>query len=173
MYFNYDFKTTDEFLTKSNLESFLRDFVRDTEIVRDKKVPGSRILNRPDFRIEELKLILEFNGKFHYTTAKTIMSDTLKKRIYINMGYRIISIPYWIQMKAEVIYHIFGQYEQFDKNKFIFRDFNNYNHGFNSEKCPLPCDYCELGIQYRFIKKIICIGILLLISFISMWTILY
>jgi hypothetical protein len=85
MYFNYDFKTTDEFLTESNLESFLRDFVRDTEIVRDKKVPDSPILNRPDFRIEELKLILEFNGKFHYTIAKTIMSDTLKKSIYTSM----------------------------------------------------------------------------------------
>lgn len=37
MYFNYVFSSTKDYLTEDNLEIFLKDFIKDCEMVRDKK----------------------------------------------------------------------------------------------------------------------------------------
>ncbi len=144
MKFNLSYNITDHYLNKNSLKDFLFDFIHDTEIAMNKKVPNSIINNRPDFRIEELKTIIEFNGKSHYTNPQTIISDFKKRRIYSSMGYRVFEIPYWIQLDRKVINFIF-QTE-------VERDFTSYPHGFISKDCPLPCDYCDLGNK-RFLNE--------------------
>ncbi|NCD00386.1 MAG: hypothetical protein EOL95_11905 [Bacteroidia bacterium] len=151
MIFNFDYDTIHEYTTESLLGEFLSNLLPNSEIIHDKKVPDSNIGNRPDYRIEDLKLIIEFNGKFHYTNPKTILADKKKKYVYESMGYQVFELPYWIQLRAEVIYTMFEHYKEF-KTNFKFKDFTTFPHGFQSKDCPLPCDFCELGIN-RFIVE--------------------
>jgi len=151
MIINNNFNTTHDYTTEELLGEFLEDFLPKYEIVSNRKVPNSSISNRPDFRIEDLKLIIEFNGKFHYTNPSNIINDFKKEKIYTSMGYRVFSLPYWIQLRSEVIYTIFEPYDEF-RDIFDFRDFTDYPHGFQSKDCPLPSDFCELG-NTRFIKE--------------------
>ena len=144
MRINYDFIQRNEYLTESLLGEFLQEFLSDCEIIHDKIVPGSGIKNRPDFRIEKIKLILEFNGKFHYTDPNVILSDYKKKNVYEGMGYTVKIIPYWIQLRSDVIYFLFRDILNLDISK--LKDFNTFPMGFVDDKCPLPSKFCELGI---------------------------
>lgn len=60
-------------------------------------------------------------------------------------GYKVISIPYFIQLDSYTINILF------DKNISIK---SSYPHGFIDSKCILPCDFCYLGLK-RF-KQDIC-----------------
>lgn len=71
----------DDFLTEKILGEYL-EYMFDFDIVHDKSVPNSNIRNRPDYRIEELKLLIEFDGYRHFCNAKTILND-IKKRYYL------------------------------------------------------------------------------------------
>jgi len=144
MKINYDYKQTENYLTEQNMFEFLKDFLHETEIVHDKIVPKSKIRNRPDFRIEDLKLIIEFNGKFHYTNPDIILKDIKKKRVYEDMGYVVKTIPYWIQLRNDVIYSIFK--DVIDIDLFLLKDYNLYKCGFIDKNCPLPASFCYLGL---------------------------
>jgi len=130
----------------------------DHEIIKDKAFKESGIRNRPDFRIPELKLIIEFDGYRHFSDTKTIKADFLKDSTYESLGYKIIRIPYFIQMRAEVITGLFCEYLNIDfKNSMEIE--SKYPSGFISDKAMLPADYCELGIyvynkHYHFYNKI-------------------
>lgn len=140
---NYDYDQVEGYLTEELLGKFLNEFLPDCEIYHDKIVPSSGIKNRPDYRIEKLKLIIEFNGKFHYTNPDTILNDYKKKEVYTNMGYKVVIIPYWIQLKSVVIQYIFKNIIKLDLKH--LKDYNNYEIGFHDKKCPLPSTFCELG----------------------------
>lgn len=148
---NYDFQKTDKYLTEDLLGDFLKDFLPGLEIVHDKKVPNSNIINRPDYRIEELKLIIEFNGKFHYTSPKAILNDYKKRYVYQKMGYSVKVIPYWIQLTNTVIFHLFDEVVKLDLDK--IENFTTYSHGFISKDCPLPSTFCELGTKELIKEK--------------------
>ena len=64
----------------------------------------------PDYRCEELKLIVEFDGKLHYTDHNTIMRDVRNEKIYKKEGYTVIRIPYFIQLTNDVVNTLFKQY---------------------------------------------------------------
>lgn len=61
----------DEYL----LEKYLLLLFPNTEIVHNKAVPSYKFKNRPDFRIEQSKLIVEFDGYHHYTKHDVILKD--------------------------------------------------------------------------------------------------
>jgi hypothetical protein len=78
--------------------------------------------------------------------------DNVKDSEYSNMGYKIIRIPYFIQLSHSVVKYLFN------------KDINitqNYPHGFIDDAALLPCDFCELGINkfsndlnnFEFIKN--------------------
>lgn len=142
---NYNFKQINTYLTEQNFLLFLKDFLPEFDIIHDKKVPNSNIKCRPDFRIEEVKLIIEFNGIFHYTNPKTIVNDYKKRYIYSKMGYIVKSVPYWIQLRNDVIYYLFKDSLDIEFNK--LKDYNLYKIGFIDENCPLPARFCSLGIK--------------------------
>lgn len=61
------------------------------------------------------------------------------------MGYKIIRIPYFIQLSTEVIKLLFDidiDYEQ------------NYNHGFIDKQALLPADFNSLGID-KFVNDMV------------------
>ena len=127
-----------EYLTEAKLELYLKNIFPNTNIIRDRIVPNSGIKNRPDFRIDELMLIVEFDGYGHYTKPKTILTDNMKDTTYQNMGYTVVRIPYFIQWSKELVKSLFGIDTTIKQT---------YPHGFIDKKAPLPAEFCSLGLE--------------------------
>jgi very-short-patch-repair endonuclease len=132
------------FLTESRLEDKLKIIFPNYEFIRDKIIPNSGLRYRPDFRCDELKLIVEFDGPQHYTSARNCLLDIQKDLLYSNLGYRVVRIPNFIQLDTETIKILF------DKDIDMELEFP---HGFISKNVIPPADYCELGIE-RFLKEV-------------------
>lgn len=123
-----------KYLTESNLGVFL-----------EKKLGGSWIHDKPylgrfkpDYRNESMMTIVEFDGYAHYTQASRILADKAKDRLYSEAGYKIIRIPYFIQLSRSTCKTMFN----------VDLDIAQvYPHGFIDKKCTLPADFCELGIE--------------------------
>lgn len=67
---------------------------------------SSRI--RPDFLCEEEKLIIEFDGLQHYTNPLNIRKDSENQAVYESFGFKVIRIPYFINLTNEVVREMFG-----------------------------------------------------------------
>ncbi len=63
---------------------------------------------RPDYRSDSLKLIVEFDGLPHYTDPAVIIKDDKNTNIYKQNGYRVVRIPYFIQLTNEAVEILFG-----------------------------------------------------------------
>ena len=63
---------------------------------------------RPDYRSESLKLIVEFDGLPHYTDPSNILRDADNTAFYEKCGYKVVRIPFFIQLTNEVVEQLFG-----------------------------------------------------------------
>ena len=123
-----------KYLTESSLGVFL-----------EKKLGGNWIHNKsylgrfkPDYRNESTMTIVEFDGYAHYTQASRILADKAKDQLYSGAGYKIVRIPYFIQLSSSTCKTMFN----------VDLDIEQvYPHGFIDEKCILPADFCELGVE--------------------------
>ena len=79
----------------------IKDWVHDKAVCK-----GCR--NRPDYRSEELKLIVEFDGLPHYQKPDVIIKDELNTEKYTKMGYKVVRIPYFIQLTNKAVKQLFG-----------------------------------------------------------------
>ncbi len=82
------------------------------------KTPDGKLYH-PDYRSESLKMIIEFDGTGHYQNPSQILKDIGHTKTYKQMGYKVIRIPYFIQLTNEVVKTMFGvdvQEELFDPN---------------------------------------------------------
>ena len=102
-------------VSRTGLEVYLKAiFPEVNDWVHDKSVPnlidlaGNRTTIRPDYRSETLKLIVEFDGLPHYTNPENILDDYRKSQIYENAGYKVVRIPYFIQLSNDVVKQMFG-----------------------------------------------------------------
>ena len=126
------------YLTEDSLEEFLKQIYPNKEIIRNKIVPNSNLKSRLDFRIEEEKLIVEFDGYRHYNSYETQLRDEIKYHHYTYMGYKVIRIPYFIQLSIEVILKLFDIH---------LPDFEQkYPHGFIDKKALTPLDFNYKGL---------------------------
>ena len=73
------------------------------EWIHDKTVPECKKKIRPDYRCESLKIIIEFDGLQHYTNPSNILKDIENTKLYEDLGYKVIRIPYFIQLSNDVI----------------------------------------------------------------------
>lgn len=98
---------------RTGLEEYLKvifpdvdDWVHDktTGIILD----GKKYQGRPDYRSEKLKMIVEFDGLPHYKNPDVISNDELKNIIYSEFGYKVVRIPYFIQLTNEVVEKLFN-----------------------------------------------------------------
>lgn len=97
-------------------------------------------LIRPDYRCEELKLIIEVDGTTHYWYEEKIKTDNANTKLYENAGYKVVRIPYFIQLSNKAIRTFFGvdiQEPMFDEKVPSMGP-----KGKNS-----PATLCELGIK--------------------------
>lgn len=62
---------------------------------------------RPDYRSERLKLIVEFDGLQHYTKPDIIEKDLKTTELYQRLGYKVVRIPYFIQLTKKAVKTLF------------------------------------------------------------------
>jgi hypothetical protein len=127
------------YLTEGLLGQFLRDRV-DQEVIANQPVPGSGRRLRPDYRCERWRLIVEFDGDAHYRSTKTIVGDVERDGLFLNLGYTVVRIPYFVQLTSPVIGDLFGVLAR------DHSDFLSFPHGFIASTVVMPADFCELGL---------------------------
>ncbi len=69
---------------------------------------GNNYQIKPDYRCNILSLIVEFDGLQHYKNPVTIARDSVNQTIYEGNGYKVVRIPYFIQLTNEVVKQLFG-----------------------------------------------------------------
>jgi hypothetical protein len=83
------------------------DWIHD-KCVKGLLVDGKQSLFRPDYRSETLKMIVEFDGIQHYQNPEKILADKFKTDLFTKAGYKVIRIPYFIQLTNKVIKTLFN-----------------------------------------------------------------
>jgi hypothetical protein len=86
---------------------------------------------------------VEFDGDEHYRHSLKVKGDREKDAFAKLNGYRVIRMPYWVQLTTETLQHYF------DLDATIVQ---NFPHGFVTTRI-FPASYCELGIN-RFKTEI-------------------
>jgi hypothetical protein len=109
----------------------------------NRAVPNSGILNRPDHRFEDEKIIVEFDGIQHYQNIDIIKKDRKKDEVYKAMEYTIIRIPFFVQPSSETLMHYFNIKGELQLQ---------YPHGFIIYDSTPPTNFCSLGLE-RFIEE--------------------
>lgn len=99
-------------LHRTGLEDYLKIiFPEVNDWIHDKalgEVNGTKYKSRPDYRSEKLKLIIEFDGLQHYTKPDIIEKDYRLTEVYTNLGYKVVRIPYFIQLTNKAVKTLFG-----------------------------------------------------------------
>lgn len=108
-------------LHRTGLDEYLKVIFPDvSDWVHDKPFPysnkGRKTRRRPDYRSDTLKLIIEFDGLQHYTNPQNILNDQEAKKFYESYGYKVVRIPYFIQLSNNAVKILFGV----DVEKFLF-----------------------------------------------------
>lgn len=94
----------DEYLQVIFPETF--DWIHDKQIANLPKEESSK--RRPDYRSESLKLIIEFDGVQHYEKPQKIREDMRATDYYQRLGYKVVRIPFFIQLSNDVVKQLFG-----------------------------------------------------------------
>lgn len=114
---------------------------KDIQLSRAKELTKMRLF-RPDYRSEKLSLIIEFDGVSHYTTPSVILNDIDKVKFYNQLGYKVIQIPYFVQIDTHSIKHYFDKELEYESN--LMHGFNIINNKPNQNN---PAIFSELGIK--------------------------
>lgn len=138
-------------LYRTGLEEYLEVIFPDTmDWIHDKQlgiINGKHYRQRPDYRSETLKLIVEFDGLPHYKDPEIIFKDEENNHLYESLGYKVVRIPYFILLSNEAVKTLFGvEIEEplFDETK--------PSLGISGKNTP--AFLCPLGI-YRMAKEFI------------------
>ena len=98
-------------LHRTGLEEYLAVIFPETnDWIHDKvfRHNGENYGIRPDYRSDSLKLVIEFDGVQHYTNPARIEKDIENKKIYEKCGYKVVRIPYFIQLTNKAVEQMFG-----------------------------------------------------------------
>lgn len=127
-------------LPRTGLNEYLKIiFPNTTDWIHDKSIgiEGKRI--RPDYRSESLKLIVEFDGLPHYQNPDIIINDKKNTEFYESHGYKVVRIPFFIQLSRNAVKTLFDvdlDFELFDEN------IPSMGWGRST-----PAYFCPLGIE--------------------------
>jgi hypothetical protein len=98
-------------LHRTGLDEYLKViFPQIDDWIRDKaigEIKGQRYKKRPDYRSETLGVIIEFDGLQHYTNPDIIEKDIENTKLYNLAGYKVVRIPYFIQLTNSAVKTMF------------------------------------------------------------------
>lgn len=94
---------------------------------------------RPDYRSDAIKLIVEFDGFPHYQNPDVILKDRVNTSIYESCGYKVVRIPYFIQLTSDAVKQLF--------DKDVENLFDGSKPSLNIEGRCTPAYLCPLGIE--------------------------
>lgn len=106
---------------------------------------------RPDARIESRNLIVEFDGIHHYNSAQMIFNDRERDAMLRQMGYKVIRIPFFVQLTRDVIKHYFDI--EVDKGSLVTSGFFSDTRDPNHLNPFCPANFCPAGIN-RFYSEL-------------------
>lgn len=71
---------------------------------------GKKLCTKPDYRCvhDGMHLIVEFDGVQHYERPDVISKDLRTTEIYEQLGFRVVRIPYFIQLTNRAVKTLFG-----------------------------------------------------------------
>lgn len=100
-------------LNRTGLDEYLAViFPNTSDWVHDKPIDdlpdGVKSRRRPDYRSKSLMLIVEFDGLQHYTKPDNIEKDKSNTEFYEKLGYKVVRIPYFIQLSNAAVKELFG-----------------------------------------------------------------
>lgn len=110
------------------------------EWIHDKTIPGIGKKTRPDYRCERLKLIIEFDGVQHYQKPDRIKADIEAHKLYEENGYKVVRIPYFIQLSNSVVKAMFDR----EVEEILF-DESIPSLGVKGQNTPAYC--CPAGLK--------------------------
>jgi hypothetical protein len=128
-------------LNETVLGEILSNLFPNENIIHNKPLPNYSNI-KPDYRIESLKLVFEFDGPNHYTEPSVIIKDRLKDDVYEREGYKLFRFPFFIQCN-DMYMRVTGLIE-YTNNTTVYSDFPN---GFITQSCNKPASFCELGLE--------------------------
>lgn len=129
-------------LTQTKLETTLKQIVR-PENWLGKEIQEKSYRWDMAYRSNDgVTTVVEFDGDSHYRDSLCVKRDRYKDAIASNLGYKIVRIPYWVQLTSETLKFYF------DLDASIEQDFK---HGFITTK-KFPASFCDLGLE-RFIRE--------------------
>ena len=96
---------------------------------------------KPDYVCEELKLIIEYDGDQHYTDPIVIFKDIINTECLTQLGYKVVRIPYYIQLDYNTIKYLFNVEYKTPLYEMC------YDHGFTHPLAKLPTTFCIDGIK--------------------------
>lgn len=99
-------------LHRTGLDEYLKELFPKEDWVHDKafgkRSDGVNHRIRPDYLCEKLKIIVEFDGIDHYRKPSQILKDQKNTEIYQKNGFKVVRIPYFVQLTNEVVEILFG-----------------------------------------------------------------
>ena len=96
-------------LKRTGLDEYLKViFPKTNDWIYDKEIEKTGSKRRPDYRSESLKLIIEFDGLPHYMSPLSIINDQKSTMFYKELGYKVVRIPYFIQLSNKAVKELFG-----------------------------------------------------------------
>lgn len=95
---------------------------------------------KPDFYSPTLNLIIEIDGLPHYSDPENVLNDKKKDEVYTSLGFKVVRIPYFIQLDKRSIKTLFGIT--------VDKDFFNIEHPSMGIRWKnTPAYLCPMGIE--------------------------
>lgn len=131
-------------LHRTGLNEYLKVIFPDVDDWVHDKALGVTVNNkvcrkRPDYRSEKLKIIVEFDGIQHYTMPDRIKNDVLSTKFYESLGYKVVRIPYFIQLTNKAVKYFFNV----DVKEPLF---NENIHSMDKNDRNTPAFLCGAGV---------------------------
>lgn len=131
-------------LHRTGLNEYLKVIFSDVDDWVHDKALGVTVNNkvcrkRPDYRSEKLKMIVEFDGIQHYTMPDRIKNDVLSTKFYESLGYKVVRIPYFIQLTNKAVKYFFNV----DVKEPLF---NENIHSMDKNDRNTPAFLCGAGV---------------------------
>jgi len=132
------------YLVQKKLEHFLKDIVGEANWMgRELRVPDSRRRWDMAYQLDGQTTVVEFDGDAHYWDSLKIKADIEKDAVAKRLGFKVVRVPYWVQLTDETALHYFG---------FRVRIEQDFAHGFIATKI-FPASFSELGVD-RFGREL-------------------